>query len=429
VSSLVKKFLSTAGLQMISKGLIAISGVIFARYLGPEEFGRYTYIMSIVLIIGLPVVAGIPNLLVREVATYHLDEKWGLLSGVISWSRWYIFKLSSFMIGLMLIAFYFEMFNNEVKELLWISMWLIPLTGLLAQQGAILNGLRRPILSLFPGQILLPIIKISLLLAMIFLGMDFKAKEIILITITATFCTFLLSITILSMINKKEIKTSSNVYNKKKWNSSLLPFALIVIISTFNTELAVFFLGLLANAESVAYFKVGMQATILISLGLSSINTIIMPNVARYFKQGDIQKTQELLTKSVNLNLLVSLPILLILVIFGEPLISILFGLEYIDAYPILVILSIGQFVNVFMGSVGVVLYMSNNEKKALKSLVISLTINIILLVFLIPIYLDIGAAIATSITMIVWNILMAKEVKFLTGLKTWFSIWRYHAK
>jgi O-antigen/teichoic acid export membrane protein len=429
VNSFVKRFLSTAGLQILSKGLIAISGVVFARYLGPEEFGRYSYIMSIILIVSLPVSAGLPNLLIREIATYQLNKDWGLLSGVISWSLRYIFKVSSLMIVLMLIIFYMEVFNKGVEELLWFSLCLIPITGLLTYQGAILNGLRRPVLSLLPAQILSPIIKLLLVLFLITLGVSFRSKELILITIIATTSAFLLSLILLTIVKKKEVKKAQNIYNKKSWNSSLLPFALIVIISTFNTELAVFFLGLLGNVEAVAYFKVAMQATILITLGLSSINTVIMPNIARYFKQGDIQKTQELLTKSVNLSVLVSLPILLALVVFGEFIINLLFGPEYISAYPILVILCIGQLVNVFMGSVGGVLYMTHNEKKALKPLVISLIINIVLLVILIPIYSEIGAAIATSITIIIWNILMAKEVKFLTGLKTWFSNWRYHAK
>ncbi|MEP1744157.1 MAG: flippase [Kangiellaceae bacterium] len=429
MNSLVSKFLGTAGLQLLSRGIIAISGIMFARYLGPEEFGKYTYIMSIILIVGLPAAAGLPNLLVREIANYHLEKKWGLLCGVISWSRWYIVKVSCFMIGLMLTGFYLEVFDADIERLLWVAICLIPLRGGIAQHAAILKGLRRPSISLLPMEIFLPIIVLSLMSIMIFLEIEFKSKELVLVTIIASFCAFLLSVMLLLNIIRKETKKSPKRYNKKTWNSSLLPMALIVIISTFNTELAVFFLGLLGNSESVAYFKVGMQATILISLGLSSINIVIMPNVARFFKMGDMSKTQELLTKSVQLNLLVSLPILLVLIFFGRFIIGLLFGSEYIDAYPVLVILCVGQFVNVFMGSVGVVLYMTHNEKKALKSLVISLVINIVLLILLVPNHLEIGGAVATSFTMIVWNVLMAKEVKFLTGLKTWFSYRRYHAK
>ena len=429
MNSLVNRFLGVAGLQVISKGLVAVSGVIFARYLGPVEYGRYAYVMSIVVIAGLPVVAGLPNLLVREVANYHLVEKWGMLSGVIRWSRWHILKLSSLIVGLMILGFYCGIFDSDVMELLWIAIWLIPLRGLLTQQGAILNGLRRPLLSLLPMQILSPIIVITLVCLLIFLGVDYKSKDIILITIVASFFSFLLSLILLSLVNKKEIKKSNAQYDKKSWYASLFPLALVVIITTFNTELAVFFLGWLGGSESVAFFKVAMQATVLISLSLSSVNTVIMPNVARYFKQGDKEKTQELLTKSVRLSVFVSVPIILLLLFFGDYLINLLFGAEYVEAYSILVVLCVGQFVNIFMGSVGAVLYMTHNEKKALKSLFIALVINIVLLVLLIPSYLETGAAIATSSSMIIWNILMAKEVKILTGFKTWFSGWRYHAK
>ncbi len=429
MSTLVNKFLTTAGFQMFSKGFIAISGIIFARYLGPEEFGQYTYIMSIVIIAGLPVAAGLPNLLIREVANSYLDKNWALLSGVVKWSSLYVLKLSSLIIAFMIFGFYFDLFDSEVRELLWIAIWIIPLRGLLIQQGAVLNGLRQPVLSLLPIQIFLPLITLTLLFLLIYLDVDYKSKDLILITIVAFLFTIVLSKALLSLVSKKEIKNANAKYERKKWNKSLLPFAIVAIINTFNTELAVFLLGWLGDVTSVAYFKVAMQVTILISLGLSSVNTVIMPNVARYFKIGDIEKTQRLLDKSVRLSMLVTLPILLLLVFFGDFFINLLFGSDYLEAYPILIVLCVGQFINVFMGSVGVVLYMTHNEQKALKLTMISLAINVVLLVLLIPIYSEIGAAIATSFTMIVWNILMAKEVKFLTGLMTWFSSRRYYAK
>lgn len=429
MSSLVRKFFGTASLQLISKGLIAVSGVIFARYLGPDEYGRYAYIMSIITIVGLPVVAGLPNLLIREVANYHLDKNWGLFSGVVEWSSFYILKLSSIIIAFMIVGFYLGVFDSEVKKLLWFAIWIIPLRGLLIQQGAILNGLRQPVFSLLPVQLFLPLITLILLFLLMYLDINYKSKDIVLITIASFLLTIVLSKVLLSRTCKKEIKKENPKYDRKKWNKSLLPFAIVAIINTFNTELAIFFLGWLGNTESVAYFKVAMQGTVLISLGLSSVNSVIMPNVARHFKKGEIDKTQALLDKGVRLGMFLSLPILLLLVFFGDFFINLLFGSDYLEAYPILIVLCVGQFVNIFMGSVGVVLYMTHNERKALKLTIISLVINVVLLMLLIPTYSEIGAAIATSVTMIVWNVLMAKEVKFLTGLKTWFSNWRYYAK
>jgi O-antigen/teichoic acid export membrane protein len=157
-------------------------------------------------------------------------------------------------------------------------------------------------------------------------------------------------------------------------------------------------------------------------LGLTAINAVIMPDIARSYKESDINVTQSLLKKSVRISVIVSLPIIFILYFFGELLILTLFGREYLESYSILVILCIGQVVNVFMGSVGAVLYMTNNENSALKILLLSLIINILLLVILIPLYGAKGAACGISISMVVWNILMAYNVKKLTNLRTWLQ-------
>jgi O-antigen/teichoic acid export membrane protein len=196
----------------------------------------------------------------------------------------------------------------------------------------------------------------------------------------------------------------------------------MAFISTLNTELASILVGWLVDLESVAYFKVAMQAVALISLGLTAINAVIMPDIARSYKESDINVTQSLLKKSVRISVIVSLPIIFILYFFGELLILTLFGREYLESYSILVILCIGQVVNVFMGSVGAVLYMTNNENSALKILLLSLIINILLLVILIPLYGAKGAACGISISMVVWNILMAYNVKKLTNLRTWLQ-------
>jgi O-antigen/teichoic acid export membrane protein len=179
-------------------------------------------------------------------------------------------------------------------------------------------------------------------------------------------------------------------------------------------------LGWLVDNEAVAYFKVAMQAVALIALGLNSVNAVIMPNVARLYKQGDFKATQALLTKSVRLSALFSVPIIFFLIIFGEFVISLLFGKNYLQAYPILVILCLGQLVNVLIGSVGLVLNMTGNEQSAQKSLAVTLILNVLLLITLVPLYGSIGAAIAVTVSLICWNVLMAFDVHKMTKLKTW---------
>jgi O-antigen/teichoic acid export membrane protein len=417
---LYRKFTGAAGLMLIGRGLAMVSGIIYARYLGPEQFGLYSFALAIIAMATLPVMAGLPNLLVREIANFHLEGKWALLTGVINWSRAYVLVLSLIIIVCMYFALYFNFFNTSVSNLLWVAVLLIPLRGLLTQQGAVLNGFRQPILAQLPDKIFAPTLTLIILCLFIFFGVDLTGGKLINIAILASFFSFFVSAILLKRTVKAKAKKCAAKYSIKIWHTSLLPFTLMAFIGTLNTELASVLLGWLVDNESVGYFKVAMQAVALIALGLSSVNAVIMPNVARLYKEGDFNATQALLTKSVRLSTLVSLPIILFLIIFGEFAISLLFGKDYLGAYPILVILCFGQLVNVLMGSVGLVLSMTGNEKSALKSLSITLLLNLLLLATLVPLYGSIGAAIAVTTSLASWNVLMAIDVCRLTKLKTW---------
>jgi O-antigen/teichoic acid export membrane protein len=421
--SLYKKFKGTAGVLIISRALAMVSGIIYARYLGPEQYGLYSFALAIITMATLPVIAGLPNLLVREIANYQLEGKWALLAGVINWSRIYVLLLSIVLMILMYFGLSFDFFDTTVSSLLWLAVILIPLRSVLAQQGAVLNGFRKPILAQLPEQIFAPFLTLIILLVCILLDFNLTGNHLINIAIIAYLFALVISATLLNKTVKQLVEECPPKYSVKNWHASLLPFTIMAFLSTLSTELASVLVGWLAGNKSVAYFKVAIQAVALIGLGLTAVNIVIMPNVARLYKMGDLKGTQELLTKSVRLSALVSLPIILFLVMFGDYAVSFLFGEEYLEAYPILVILCFGQLVNVLMGSVGLVLNMTGNERSAMKSMFISLILNLFMLITLIPLYGGIGGAIAVTISLACWNVLMAIDVYKCTSLKTWLTI------
>ena len=418
--SLYRKFTGTAGVMIISRCLAMALGIIYARYLGPEQFGLYSFVLSIIAMATLPAVAGLPNLLVREIANFHLEEKWGLLKGVINWSRIYVLSISLIVMLIMSGALYFNFFESSVSDLLWVAIFLIPIKGLLAQQGAVFNGFRKPIFAQLPTQIFAPLMTLVILSCSVSFYGELTAYNLLYLSLLSAFSAFIISAFLVSNKLLVTLHNATTNYITKTWYKALLPFTLIAFIGTLNIELASVFLGFWGNIESVAYFKVAMQGVALVSLGLSAVNMVIMPNIARLYKEGELEATQMLLTKSVRLSSLVSLPIILLLVIFGDFFIDLLFGEEYLAAYPILVILCVGQAVNVLMGSVGLVLNMTGNESRVLKLLAITLFINLISLLFLVPNYGSLGAAISVSISVISSNFLMSFEVAKVTGLKSW---------
>ncbi|EGU34095.1 hypothetical protein VIBRN418_00461 [Vibrio sp. N418] len=422
MSSFAKLFFGTASLQLLSRGLSVISGVIFARFLGAEQYGLYTYVFSIITVAALPVLAGIPNLMVREVANFHLEKNWPQLNGIFWWSRGYVLSISAVILAVMSSLVYFDYFQPHVAALIVIAMWAIPLRGIASQQDAVLNGFQKPILAQLPSKLLAPFFTLAVLLYYVFFNKPLSSMTLVTITIFASLLTCTLSYLLVRYVIKKYSEPARPDYLTKSWLRSLVPFALITFVVTLNAELAIVLLGWLGDLESVAYFRVGMQAVTLITIVLSSISTVLMPNIARLYKSGDMENAQALLSRAVRLTVLVSLPIFLVLVFAGDVLIEWLFGSEYLDAYPALIILCVGHFISMQLGPVGLVLNMTHNEGKTVRSLIITLIINLVLLFSLVPLYQEIGAAIAIAASLIICNLLMTHEVWTLTRLKTWIS-------
>lgn len=418
--AILNKFLGTAGLQMISRALSVIAGVILARYLGPEQYGLYTYVLSIIAIVTIPVIAGLPQLLIREIAHAELEGKWGELKGLLRWSSAFIISISALVMLTAMLILYLGLISSQTASLLWFAIFLIPIKSFSAKQGAILNGFRKPILGLFPEFILMPFLAILVYLYFIVSKTEFTSLLLIKVQLITSALTLLLGLGLIFKERSNNLNHVKPTYYFKKWHIALLPFTLMIFISTMNAQLANVFLGYFDDKESVASFKVALQGVTLVTLGFAAVNNIIGPKVARLYRSGDIQSTQALLTKSVKLSATFSIPIAVVLIFFGDWFIRILFGEQYLASHPILIILCIGQIINICFGSVGLVLNMTGNEKRSLKALLATLLINVLLLFILVPIYQAIGAALAVSMSLVLWNIWMSIDVYKITKLKTW---------
>ena len=96
---------------------------------------------------------------------------------------------------------------------------------------------------------------------------------------------------------------------------------------------------------------------------------------------------------------------------FGEWLIINIFGETYVRGFDALCLIMIGQLINATMGSVGLFLSMCGFEKDTLKAIVLSTVINVYLNLILIPQYGIVGAALASLVSVAVWNIMLVFQV------------------
>jgi O-antigen/teichoic acid export membrane protein len=171
--------------------------------------------------------------------------------------------------------------------------------------------------------------------------------------------------------------------------------------------LSSFFLGIWGNNADVGIFNVALRTSIIISLLLVSINSIAAPKFAALYQQGDMKT---LATTSLNCTKMVSLfagPVLLLLFLVPHWVMKI-FGYKFVSGAHVLMILACGQFVNAMTGSASLLLVMSGNERLHWKSFVVSVMINVVLNISLVPTLGLVGAAIATATGIAAKNIYAA---------------------
>lgn len=421
-NGLIFKFFSAASFQIIGKLLLISISVFLARMLSPENYGIYSLIISFISILSLPAIAGLPKLLVREVATLHIKKKHSELKGLLIWSNRYILIISMIIFIFLFLTKKSQIITFSIDDYIYIISLCLFLKSVISRQSAILNGLNFPVLSQFTLFVIGNFFTLLILIILKLIDIEINIMTAVLAYGSGLFISFVFGFIILKTKNKELLLQAVPIFKIKKWHKSLIPLTLLTIVTTLNLEVATLVLGMLGSNESIAYFKVSTQIITILSIGLAAMNVIIGPILARYVAENNESEIQKTLKSSVRIATIIYIPIIFIIVFFRTEIIVLLFGDEYVRSSKLIIILLLGQTLNVLVGSVGLVLQMTHNESIILKNLCISFILNLILMLVLIPIYNDIGAAISLTISECIINLLLCREVYIKLGYKTWIN-------
>lgn len=188
------------------------------------------------------------------------------------------------------------------------------------------------------------------------------------------------------------------------------------------------FLGVYQTEEDIAIYDIAAKLALLISFNLDAVNSILAPKVVENYTSDDKKALQESLRFSVGISASIALLTFLLLYVFKDFLLG-LFGHEFIAGSTPLIILGLGQLANCLCGSVGIILQMTGHQKIYQRILMMGLIVNLILNFALVVPYGTTGVAIATSVSLIFWNLLGVYYVRKKIGVIPYFKPWDYISK
>jgi len=199
---------------------------------------------------------------------------------------------------------------------------------------------------------------------------------------------------------------------------SALPLLFAGQMAIINQNADIVLLGALMGAEAVGIYRPVSSIVALIGFGLTSVNMALAPVVASLHAKGELVRLQRLITAATRATTVFALPTTAGLILGGRWILRI-FGRTFTRGATALVILSLGQLVNAGMGSVGLILTMTGHERDTAKGLAVAVGLNIVLNLALIPSFGIEGAAAATTMSLVTWNVLLALYVWRRLGIQT----------
>lgn len=184
-----------------------------------------------------------------------------------------------------------------------------------------------------------------------------------------------------------------------------LPMLMTASTQFFSAQTGVIMLGIFRSESDVGYYSVAVRLATLTVFVLQAINTMAAPKFAALYHTGNIDDLFLIARKSTKLIFWTTAPILLGLIVLGHPILSLFYGKDFTHAYPALVLLAIGQFVNSISGSTGHFMSMTGHQNVFSIISFLSALITILLGLILIPPFGIVGAAAVSMVSLALWNI------------------------
>ena len=413
ISNVLKTLVGTAGIFILGMVFSFIFNWAITKYLPQKEVGVFQYYISMITFAMVIVPLGYQSLAQREAINLNKNSLKRLSSQAILAILFGSTVFSS--IWFFGVTKYKWVKDLEEYHSLMIGIIIIPIYALNVFFRAVLQGQNKIYSSVVPDVLIRPILLLLSLILLPFLGIEITATSLL-----NTLFIILFGALIFSILRTQKNITEEGKSVKSNWLKQALILLPIGLISTVNERIDVIMITKTLGPEANAVYSVAFKFALFSGFGLVILNQVMVPHYAGFFKtKTNINLLQKKIKPNVRLSFVLSLAIVLFLLLLGEDLLN-WFGKpteNYALGYTTILILALGQLFNVAFGSTGYILTMAQKESLVFLSIGIGMLTNILLNYFLVPIMHIEGAAIATSASIIVWNIMMLIFVKTKTKI------------
>lgn len=413
-----------AGSVLIRAGnrlLGLLLGIVLARGLGAEGYGIYAYAFAVMGLLMVLAEAGVPTLLLREVAASLGQARWGLLRGALVRGGQFVglASVTVSLAGLLVLWAAADRLSHAELHTTLLMLAVLPLAALARMIAHAMRGLERVVAGQVVELLLRPLLVLPAVAALFLYSPALRQPQYAMAAqLVAVAVVVLAGWWALKRNLPAEAASRPPEYRTRQWLKSALPFTLIGGAGIINNQADIIMLGWFRPSADVGIYRVAVQGSVLVAFGLQAANAVVAPHFSRLYAAGDRVRLQRLVTTSARVILLAAVPVAAAFVLAGDAIAAWVFGAEFAASHGALAILSVGQLCNAAFGSVGFLLNMTGHESDTARALWTTAVLNIVLNAALIPFFGKEGAAVASAVSLVTWNVMLYRLVRKQLGIR-----------
>jgi len=402
-----------------SAALAYCTQLAIARIVGAVGYGRYAYVVAWMTVLAYSSALGFEVSLLRFIPAYRAQQRLGLMRGVIRYAQ-RTAVLAGVVIALLGASFVTigsARLAPELRRTFIVGFALVPIWALAWIRCSIARAFGGVISALAPERIVRDALLLCLLVfAGPVLGWRVGAPE----TMGATLICVIVALCLVSIAVRRlqppALARIAPVNATSTWLMAAGPLVLIGTVEPLMNRLGVILLGWVGDLKGAGVYSVVFNIAFLALLPRTAVNVVFAPKAAELFAHDDRIGLQALTARTSLWMMAGSAGIALPLWVLAWPLLS-WFGPGFVTGVDALRILLLGQVVIASSGSQLYLMTMTGHERSAALLVSLSAAANVLLGLTLIGTLGLVGAALATTVAFLGWNLAMGLFVWRRLGL------------
>lgn len=390
-------------IQVLGAGLTYLTQIAFARWMGVSQFGTYAYLITWTTILALLTGLGFPLSVLRFIPEYRALRDYHRLRGVVRLSRRLTIgaSLLAAIVGLVIVVLFA---SSKTVVVVGLAACLIPVGALVNLDLAIIRAGGRVIGAFAPSLIVRPLLTILAAGAIWLVVKHLTASNGLLVTLGAFTVVALLQSRFVREVMQSGPLPHSTLYEPHRWLQVSVPLLLVSGFQIAIGQTDILIVGAVRGVRYAGLYLAASKTAMLVGYLLVALTAVTAPLFSEFETKGDRAGLQRLATISAQWVFWPTLAIAVVLALLA-PYVLNLFGPDFVVAQGALLILLLGQLVSAGCGAVGYLMSMTGHQNDMAIVGGIVAAFNIAVCYVSVKAFGLNGAACATTISVVVWNL------------------------